>query len=309
MITTVTLNPCNDKTVVIPHFIYGGMNRVLRQRLDLAGKGFNVARCVARLQEEAVATGILYEENGSATQMCLEGENVQTDCVWLPGSIRTNLKIFDEKEATVTEINEAGSSVSPEDLKQVGKKIEEWARQSDYLVLSGSLPPGAPGDTYARIIARCKPHCLVMLDAEGESLLRGIGGKPYLVKPNRYELEMLVDMALPTLAFVKDAALSLIRAGVEIAVVSLGEEGALITDGEESYYAPPVTGITVQGTVGAGDSMLAGVVVGLMQKKPLSEIFRMGVAAATSCVVQEGTGLMEPDEMQVFLSQVELQKL
>lgn len=309
MITTVTLNPCNDKTVVIPQFCYGGMNRVTRQYFDISGKGFNVARCIARLGEETVATGFLYDDNGSATQLCLEGENVQVDCVWLPGSIRTNLKILDETEGTLTEINEAGPRVSMEDITEALRKAEEWAENSDYILLTGSLPPGAPVETYGRFTARLRSRCHVLLDAEGECLLKGIGEKPFLIKPNRYELETAVNMALPTLAFIKDAALSIIRAGVEVVAVSLGGDGAFITNGEESYYAPPVPQIQLKGPVGAGDSMMAGFCVGLQRGLSLKEMFRVGVAAATSCVVQDGTGLMDAEKMLSFLPKVAIEKL
>ncbi len=309
MITTVTLNPCNDMTLRIDELVIGGMNRVRSQRFDIAGKGFNVARGIVRLGGQATATGFLYNDNGADTERTLKDDGVVVDCVWKPGRIRTNTKVFDANEATVTEFNSPGVSVSARDLDDVFDKIVGLARVSDYLVLSGSLPPGAPTDTYGRLVAKCRDLCKVILDAEGESLLKGIAAKPYMVKPNRFELESAVGVPLPTLAYIQEAAMSITRKGIPIVAVSLGADGALICGPDECFYAPPVEGIVVRGTVGAGDSMMAGFCIGLEKKMELPNIFRMGVAAATACVTLEGTGLVTRAGMEEMRSRVQIQKI
>ncbi len=309
MITTVTLNPCNDKTVYISHFTYGGMNRVESQRFDIAGKGFNVARCVSRLGGQAVATGFLFKENGMMTQNVLEGEGVECDCLYCEGSVRCNTKIFDRSAKTITEINEPGERVDETAQAALIERIKAWATRSSMVVLSGSLPPNIGTDYYATIIEQCQSLCPVVLDTEGEALRRGIGKKPWMIKPNRYELELLVDSPLPTLEFVKAAAQSIVREGVEIVAVSLGGEGALIASAEGVYFSGPMDGVAVRGTVGAGDSMVAGICLAKEQGLPVDQMLRWGVASASSCVAQEGSGLAVKEQVDLLLPAVAVRKL
>ena len=309
MITTVTLNPCNDKTLTLPFFQYGGLNRVRAQRLDIGGKGFNVARCLARLGESATATGFLFRQNGLLSQQALQADGVHCDCVWCDGSVRTNIKLFDQSTATITEINERGTVVDENATEALIKKIEALAAQSSLLVLSGSLPPGMSKHIYASIMQRCQAHCPVILDAEGEPLLRGIQQKPLLIKPNRYEMELLVGIPLPSLEFIKDAARSVVRAGVKYVAVSLGAEGALLVDEKHSYYAPPVRQLKVHSTVGAGDAMVAGFCAGILRQLPLDEILRRGVAAASSAIMAEGTAPASLGGAEALLPRIEIKTL
>jgi len=159
----------------------------------------------------------------------------------------------------VTEFNEAGAPVAPGDLERLAEKVAGRAGKGGWLVLTGSLPPGCPKDFYLRLI-RAAPGLNVALDAEGEALSRAIPGCPFLVKPNRRELEALAGRALGTLSEVRLAAMALIDRGVEMAVVSLGAEGALMAARGGCLYAPAAR-VEVRSTVGAGDAMVAGLVV------------------------------------------------
>lgn len=309
MITTVTLNPCNDMTLNINELVVGGMNRVQVQRFDVSGKGFNVARALSRLGGQATASGYLYEGNGSETERIMLNDGVKVDCVWKKGHIRTNIKIFDESQGVITEFNSSGVSASSQDLDDVFSKIIGLAKESEFVVMSGSLPPGAASDTYGRLIARCRDHCKVILDAEGENLIKGIAAKPYMVKPNRFELESAVGVPLPTIAYIQEAALSILRKGVAIVAVSLGADGALICTKDECYYAEAVSGIKVRGTVGAGDSMMAGFCRGLEQDLDLQEVFRMGVAAASACVCEDGSELVTRNGFESMLKRIKIQKI
>lgn len=305
MITGVTLNPCNDRTVTIPAFVYGGMNRIQSDRLDLAGKGYNVAKAVARLGEKAGATGFLYTENGAATQKSMEDDGVKVDCVWEKGRIRTNTKIFDLEKRVVTELNESGVFATAEALDLLADKVVEWAKCSGYLSFSGSLPPGCPNDYYKRLIKLAKPYCRTILDAEGEKLTQGILAQPFMIKPNLFELETSVGRSLSSIEEIKKAAIEIIDRGVSIVAVSLGGEGAFICNGRESYFAPRVD-VVVHGTVAAGDCMVAGLSVGLVRGLPLKELFRMGVASATACVMQEGTGLVTIPVLNEVIGKVDV---
>ena len=141
--------------------------------------------------------------------------------------------------------------------------VVRHAENSDYLILSGSLPPGCPQDYYRTLIDAVEGlGCRCVLDADGERLKYGLEAKPFMIKPNRFELETMTGGPLKSLSDIRRAAMRYIDMGVEVVAVSLGADGALITDGDSTLYAPRMN-IEVKGTVGAGDAMVAGPVCGL----------------------------------------------
>lgn len=310
LICTVTLNPCKDRTWRIERFVYGGMNRIQNERMEYSGKGFNVARAASRLGCDCVATGFLYEDGAEAIRRELQREGVAVDCVTKSGRVRINTKVFDEEKRVVTEFNEAGVDATEQDVCEAVDKITELASNCSLLVLSGSLPPGCPVDVYARIMTRCAEFsCKVLLDAEGEKLAQGIAARPFLVKPNRFELETAVGRVLHKTRDVFDAARAVIAQGVGVVAVSLGAEGALITDGGKGFFAPPVRELAVRGTVAAGDSMVAGFCYALAQDLPLEDMLRCGVAAASDCVTREGSEMVTRDGFDAMLERVDIRKM
>lgn len=293
MITTVCLNPCMDRSISIAEFKYGGMNRVVNSRSDAGGKGVNVAVTSARLGLETTCISFLHRNGGKEIENKLFANGVSSAGIWLDGTLRTNLKVVDQSCMTVTEINESGSPVSPTDLQKMTRLILNRAQDSDFLVLSGSLPPGCPVDYYKTIIESTEGmKCRCVLDTDGERLHEGLKARPYLVKPNLAELEMLLGQKMESVEQVHKAALMLLSQGVSLVAVSLGGDGALVTNGEETLYAPPLE-VSVKSTVGAGDAMIAGFTAGCLAELELSEIFRRAVACATASVMSEGTQPMD----------------
>ena len=193
----------------------------------------------------------------------------------MDGEIRTNLKVFDQEKSVVTEINESGPSVPSEMLDRLSEHVAGLARANTALVLTGSLPPGTPKDYYRRLLEKAVSSFNV-LDAEGTVFLEGLTARPDMVKPNSYELSLAVDREIKTLEDVIHGAEILHGKGIRIVCVSMGSEGAYITNGTERYYAPPVD-ILILSTVGAGDCVVAGILSGLAKEKPLKECFRSGV--------------------------------
>ena len=146
------------------------------------------------------------------------------------------------------------------------------------------------------------------LDAEGEALRRGIEARPCLIKPNRMELEMAVGRPLADRAGVIGAAKELARRGIDLVAVSLGAEGAILTDGERTLSSPGLH-VPVRSTVGAGDSMMAGMIYGLMAEKPLEEVLRRGMACAAASVMAEGTRLTERSTYKSLLDDVMIEEV
>ena len=168
MIYTVTLNPALDKTVEIPGMALDTVNRVTSMRTDPGGKGINVSKVIAKLGGESCAVGILGGESGRTLLAALEREGLRTHFRFVEGQTRTNLKIIDRALHTNTDINEPGLTVSPADLDALLRDLLGMVREGDIVVLAGSLPQGAPQDTYRVWTAACREKgAWVCLDADG----------------------------------------------------------------------------------------------------------------------------------------------
>lgn len=282
MITSLSLNPSIDRTLGVNNFTVGGLNRVAAQTDVAAGKGVNVALAAAVLGGESECIGFMYHEGGKLFENRLQQGGVHSDFVWCEGAVRVNVKVFDQAKGEITEINSSGTPVTPQQLADMTALVEKHAENSKYMILSGSMPPACPVDYYRTLaeVAQAK-GCRVLLDADGDRLRTGMQAHPFLIKPNRYELELLSGKKLESFDDVLNAALDCVRGGVGIAAVSMGAEGALITDGKAAYRTPGLK-IEVKSTVAAGDSMIAGLAVGFVRGFALPEAFRLGVAAATA---------------------------
>lgn len=306
LITAVGLNLSIDRTIEVPRLIPYGTNRALSTRVDPGGKAVNVALMAARLGAKAAVTGFMRARDEAFFGDRLAEGGVEADFCLLPGAMRVNVKVLDQEAGAVTEFNEPGTFVSPEDLEAVLKRVRRRAASGGWLVLTGSLPPGCPKDFYLQLI-RSAPGCRVALDADGEALKKGIEGRPFLVKPNRRELESLTGKVLETVDDVKRAALELTEKGVEVVVVSLGEQGALAVRKGECLFAPPPK-VEVKSTVGAGDAMVAGLAVSL-EAGSLEGALRTAVAAAGAAVSTPGTQAAPIEVFRHIYETITIQKV
>ncbi|NLX69731.1 MAG: 1-phosphofructokinase [Clostridiales bacterium] len=309
MVTTVTLNPCIDRMVTVEQFTYGGLNRIKDSRMDVAGKGVNVAVVLHQLGGSAFCTGINYTERGQIIRDFLDSKGIPYDFVDVEGEVRINLKIFDMSKGVVTEVNESGNPVPPECLAKLMDMIDTYAAGSRMMVFSGSAPKKVPVSIYRDLIEQANKYkVLCVLDADDELLLNGLEAGPYLVKPNLYELEKATGKKLATHGEIVYAARTFLDKGVSIVGVSMGSQGAIIVDENEAYYAHPVE-VEVKGTAGAGDSMVAGFCVAIQEGTGLKEMLRYGMAAATASVMREGTLLCTREGFESILPRVEIEKI
>lgn len=306
MILTVCANPCIDKTITINGIVMGQYNKIVDSMLNPSGKGINVGVTLTRLGGQAFCTGFNYEGNGNILTQLLDKENTPYEFVYSPGEIRTNIKAIDIESGIMTEFNESGRFASEEKKQELEKLVERWTAQCDMVVFSGSLPPGCEDSYYAKLIDKCAGIKCV-LDASGAAFEAGLDLQPYMVKPNSYELSLYAKKELSTPREHLQAALELVRRGVNIVCVSMGKNGALITDGLKAFYAPPVQ-VRVKSAVGAGDAMVAGCVKGISDGLDIERFFIQGVAAATACVLVEGTTPLRED-FEHMLPRVEIEEM
>ncbi|MFC4767969.1 1-phosphofructokinase [Effusibacillus consociatus] len=303
-VVTVTLNPALDKTVTIHGMQIGGLNRVQQMRLDPGGKGINVAKVLNQFGVDVIATGLVAGSQGRFLLKQLEEQQIQTGFLEINGETRTNLKIYDEDSKITTEINEPGFSVNHEDLQIYRQKLLELLHHTSVLVVGGSLPPGVPEDIYREYIQMANGLGVkTILDADGVPFQEGIEGKPYAIKPNRFELEQWVGHELKTESEVVSAGKQLLKTGVSLVLVSMGSEGSIVMDQHETFrvYSFP---ITPKSTVGAGDSMVAALVYSLLNGKTLKDTAVWATTAGTVTASKSGTQVCTLPEVQQCVSRV-----
>ncbi len=308
MIYTVTLNPAIDKTVLLPRLTPGQVNRVQSIRLDAGGKGINVSKCLKALGEPSVAVLLTAGQAGRQLTALPELEGISVLQVGTEGETRTNLKIIDPVRGQTTDINEPGPRVEEQTLAQLLEELLAQAKPGDIVVLSGSLPPGAPVQTYADwVAALSRKGMKVFLDADAEPMALGIGAGPYLIKPNETELSRVLGRELQTPEALVEAGKELQNRGIARVVISMGASGALFL-AEEGVYQAQSLSVPVKSTVGAGDSMVAALAVAESRGMPMEEAIRLAMAMGAASVMQESSGAPEQSLVQQLTKQVILRK-
>lgn len=307
MITGVCLNPSFDKTVEVDALALGEVNRIRSVRVDMGGKGVNVAVVARRLGLDALCIGCMGEQGAQHFTRLMDEEGLPHRFLTVPGAVRTNLKVVSRDGKGVTELNEPGAPLSGKAMEDFFALAKEEAARSEYVVLTGSLPPGCPDDTYGELI-RAMGGTRCILDAGGPVLRLGAEAGPFLLKPNLAELEQALGAQLRTLRAIRDAALIFLRKGASHVVVSMGAMGAMYVSEARTLYAPALR-VEARSTVGAGDAMVGGMLLGLQKSGDMAQAFRYGIAAGAASVMTEGTQLIHPEDFERLVSQVKVQEV
>ncbi len=308
MITTICLNPSFDKAVEMDSLKLGEVNRIRELREDLGGKGINVAVVAQRLGLDVQCIGTMGETGADQLSEMMDREELKHHFLRIPGKVRTNLKLVLKDEKGITELNEAGAQLDEEHLKAFFQLAREKTADSDMVVLTGSLPPGCPRGVYRDLMLALKGKKCI-LDTEGPELeLAAKSAHPFLIKPNLHEMETTLGLELRTMRSIRDAALLFLRLGVLHVVISMGAMGAMYVDEERTLFAPALR-VATKSTVGAGDAMLGGMLLGYEKEGDMGRAFRYGVAAGAASVMTEGTQLMRPDDFYNLLDQVRIQEV
>ena len=303
-IATLTLNPTIDTAYEVERVFPTHKMRTQKEYYNPGGGGINVARVFVRLGGNARC----YYLSGGATGVALDGlldlhQLVRTR-ISVAGPTRVSASLFDRETGKEYRVVPEGPTIAPEEWQACLDALAE--AQCDYLVLSGSLPPGVPDDFYARAAADATGRGIkVVLDSSGAGLREGLAaGKVHLVKPSLGELRQLIGLPLDSEDAIAKAAMSLIENGsVELAAVTMGHEGALLASRARTVRLPALP-IAAQSAVGAGDCFVAGMVYALATGHSAQEAFRYGIAAGSAAVLTPGTDLARPADIERLLPQV-----
>ncbi len=256
MITTLTPNPSLDRTLSVDRLDRGGVTRATRVRVECSGKGVNVARALSRNGHAARAVIPANADDARAFVSSLAEDGTGACTVGIRGSVRACLALV-EPDGTTTKVNEPGPEMSMSEAQDLVSAAVDTAADSDWLVASGSLPPGAPADLYAQL-ATAFPGAdrRLAVDTSGTALDALVGTPCALAKPNLAELANVIGRRPRTVGEVIEVADILRRGGWRSVLVSMGQLGAVLVADEVCYGVAPAT--EVRNTVGAGDALLGG---------------------------------------------------
>jgi 1-phosphofructokinase family hexose kinase len=309
LIATLTLNPTLDDAVEVDALRPDDVSPARGVRLDPGGKGINVSRTLVRLRTPTIAYGPVGGWSGHRLIDLLKDEGVPYCFSSVGGETRVNL-IITTADRTQYRLKYPGPAVTLDDITLLLADMAALDPKPVFWVLGGSLPPGAPENTYAVALQQAHRQGIpVILDADEEPLRLGVKASPYLIKPNRHELGRLVGRELHRREDYLAAARCLIDDyGIGIVLLSLGPDGALAVSRQEAWalVPPPVTPVS---QIGAGDATVAGMAKALAAGESLVSAGRYAVAVGTAKVLSPGTVLARTDEVQRLLPLIRVEKL
>jgi 6-phosphofructokinase 2 len=308
-IVTITFSPCIDKSTAVAVLVPDKKLRCEPPKFEPGGGGINVARAIRKLGGDALAVYPAGGYTGSFFNDMLKKENIPSVIIETEHPTRENMIIMDLAANKQYRFGMPGTILHEKEWKQCLQSIEEM-NNVEYIVASGSLPPGVPTDIYGKIaVIAKKKNARLVIDTSGDALKAAVKQGVYLLKPNLGELASLVGKEELDEKQVHEAAGELIGKGLcEIVVVSMASSGALLITKNESYRAMPPL-VKPKSTVGAGDSMVAGLVLSLDRGRPLQEVLQYGVACGTAATMNAGTELCSEENVEKLFPSVSCSRI
>jgi 6-phosphofructokinase 2 len=303
-IVTITLSPCIDKSTSIPALIPEKKLKCTAPKLEPGGGGINVARAIKKLGGEAFTIFPSGGYTGKFFNHLLEKENIPAIIIQTINETRENIIVLDEYTNNQYRFGMPGTALNEKEWQQCLKAVEK-INNAEFIIASGSLPPGVPLNIYAQLakIAKNK-NAKFIVDTSGEALKQAMDEGVYLLKPNLGELCALVGKEELQPEEAKGIAKEIIAKGkCKVMVVSMGAAGAmLVTNKIDQTITPPQ--VKRKSTVGAGDSMVAGIVFYLSQGKSIVEAVQYGVACGTAATINPGTELCKKEDADKLYFQI-----
>lgn len=285
MIYTVTFNPSLDYIVSVKDFALGKTNRTTEEQILAGGKGINVSTVLKNLGVDNVALGFVAGFTGREIERVAKESGIRCDFITLDnGCSRINVKM---KDFDGTEINGMGPVINEDAIAQLMKQLRKLST-GDTLVLAGSIPGCMSDSIYRDIMSELKDQGIhFVVDATKDLLLNVLEFHPFLIKPNNHELGEIFGVELTTRESAVPYAKKLQEMGARNVLVSMAGQGAVLVDENQQVYMLPAPKGAVVNAVGAGDSMVAGFLVGWIEKQDVYHAFKMGVAAGSASAFSE----------------------
>ena len=306
MIYTVTFNPAIDYIAEINELKKNEINRATSEKILAGGKGINVSIVLKNLGIESIVLGFIGGFTGKEIEQRVEEFGIKTDFVDIPDKFsRINVKLqtsVDGKILEETAINGEGPKISEYEINEFMNKIEKIGKD-DFIVLAGSVSRNMKDDIYEKICIKVKENgAKIVADATGKLLLNVLKHKPFLIKPNKKELEEIFEKEMKTDEEVVVYAKKLQEMGAENVLISMDKDGAiLITKNQELLYSEAPKGKVVN-SVGSGDSMVAGFITGFLKHNDYEKALKMGIAAGSASAFSKN--LATKDEIIYYLSKI-----
>ena len=306
-ILTLTINPALDKSTVIDRVVPEHKLRCRNPVYEPGGGGINVSRAIKKLGGQSMALFTSGGPNGNILDSLLQKEKITHRSISIGEWTRESFAVLEESTGLQYRFNMEGPTLHETEWEEAINMVWQEKPRPDYIVGSGLLPPGVPQDFYARLAQTGRDlGARVIIDTSGEPLRLALQGHPFMIKPNLRELGMLADRELESTQEQDEVAMEIVVKGQsDVVVVSLGAAGSLLAtrNGLQRLKAPEVP---VLSKIGAGDSMVAGIVVGLVSDKTITDAVRYGVAAGTAAVMSPGSELCNLDDTERLFPQVAL---
>lgn len=291
MIYTLTVNPSLDYVTFVHDLTLGEINRSKSEQIFPGGKGINVSIVLKNLGFENKALGFIAGFTGEQVQKYLNELGCISDFIKVKkGITRVNIKI---KSNHITEINGQGPYITQNEMDELYKKLDKVTNE-DILVLAGNIPNSMPKSLYADIVKRyASKNLKIIVDATGNSLVNVLKYHPFLIKPNKSELEEIFNVTLESMDDITNYGKKLQKMGAQNVLISLAEKGAvLITKDKDVYYSEAPKGKLVN-SVGSGDSMVAGFMAGFLETGNYEYALKMGTCAGSASAFSENLATRE----------------
>ena len=305
MIYTITFNPALDYIAQVEDFKIGEINRTKTETILPGGKGLNVSIVLKNLGIENTALGFISGFTGEELKRKMEAQGVKTDFVKVKeGITRINVKIssMNEKKVEETALNGVGPLITETDIEVLMEKLQKMST-NDIVILAGSIPKNIDNTIYEKICKNLNEKGITFIvDSTQELLMNVLKYHPFLIKPNKDELEETLNCKISTKEDIIQSAKELKKLGAQNVLVSLGNDGALLlTKEDKTYYSKAPKGQVVN-TVGSGDSMVAGFLAGYYQTKDYEVALKTGVATGSASAFS--TRLATKEDVELLLSQL-----
>ncbi len=307
MITTITLNPSVDIRFTVTNFYAGGIFRAQDSQQTAGGKGLNVTRVLHQLGTPVLALGFIGGSNGEFIKAQLDRAGIASNFVTIRENTRVCIAVLAGQSQT--EVLGRGPRITAGELTRFMESYEQALDRSRLVCISGSIPQGVPAEIYREMILYARNRkARVFLDTSGEPLRIALTARPYLVKPNQEELELLLGRELKSEKDIIQGMYELSNQGIELVVVSLGSQGALALNGSKLYKIgiPQVRAVN---PVGSGDAMIAGLAHAFYNNLPFPEMLALGTACGISNAMQEQTGCIDPCRISDLAGKVKIEEI